>query len=63
MRMDSWLQVRYMGHGVSSVGARRGVAKVIEFYLPKNFRRSIRWTAPGERGKILEFVLPVKKSA
>jgi hypothetical protein len=63
MRIESWLQVRYMGHGLSRVGARRGVAKVIEFYLPNNFRKNIRWNAPGEPGKILEFVLPVKKSA
>jgi len=63
MRIESWLQVRYVGYGNSKVGARRSAAKVIEFYLPKNFRKSVSWTAPGERGKILEFVLPVKKSA
>jgi hypothetical protein len=63
MRIESWLQVRYVGPGNSGASARRSVAKVIQFYLPKNFRKSVRWTAPGERGKILEFVLPVKKSA
>jgi hypothetical protein len=42
MRIESWLQVRYVGHGDSRVGARRGVAKVIEFYLPKNFRKRVR---------------------
>jgi hypothetical protein len=63
MRIENWLHVRYTGHSNSRVGPRRGVAKVIEFYLPKNFRKSVRWMAPEERGKILEFVLPVKKSA
>lgn len=36
------------------------MAKVIEFYIPKDFRRN---TKPGERrGELIEFHLP-KKSA
>jgi hypothetical protein len=35
------------------------VAKVIEFYIPKKFRKSPKWVSAG---KIIEFTLPVKKS-
>jgi hypothetical protein len=39
------------------------MAKVIEFYILNNFRKSVRWTAAQERGRIVEFYLPIKKSA
>jgi hypothetical protein len=39
------------------------VAKVIEFYIPKKFRRSAKWVPPEQRGKIIEFASPIKKSA
>jgi hypothetical protein len=39
------------------------VAKVIEFYIPKNFRKSFKWTPELERGQILEFCPQTKKSA
>jgi hypothetical protein len=39
------------------------VAKVIEFYIPKNFRKSVKWVSPDQRGKIIEFASPIKKSA
>jgi hypothetical protein len=39
------------------------VAKVIEFYIPNNLRRSLKWVPPEQRGKIIEFNPPVKKSA
>jgi hypothetical protein len=39
------------------------VAKVIEFYIPKNFRKSVKWVSPNQRGKIIEFASQVKKSA
>jgi hypothetical protein len=39
------------------------VAKVIEFYIPKNFRKSVKWVSPEQRGKIVEFVSQPKKSA
>jgi len=39
------------------------VAKVIEFYIPKNFRKPVKWTPPLECGKVIEFCVPVKKSA
>ena len=39
------------------------VAKIIEFYIPNNFRKSVKWVAPEQRGKIIEFPPQVKKSA
>jgi len=42
---------------------RQTVAKVIEFYTPNNFRKSPKWVSAEQRGKIIEFAPPVKKSA
>jgi hypothetical protein len=39
------------------------MAKVIEFYIPKNFRKSFKWVPGLQRGKILDFCLQTKKSA
>jgi hypothetical protein len=39
------------------------VAKVIEFYIPNNFRKKVKWVSPAERGKIIEFASEIKKSA
>lgn len=39
------------------------VAKVIEFYIPSSFRKNLKWVPAEMRGKVLEFPLPVKKSA
>jgi hypothetical protein len=39
------------------------VAKVIEFYIPQNFRRPTKWVPEPLRGKILELPLQTKKSA
>jgi hypothetical protein len=39
------------------------VAKVIEFYIPNNFRKSLKWVSPEQRGKIIEFPAQIKKSA
>ena len=39
------------------------VAKVIEFYIPNNFRKTLKWVPEVQRGKILEFCPPTKKSA
>ena len=38
------------------------MAKVIEFYIPKNFSNSGRRFAGEERGRVIEFNVP-KKSA
>jgi hypothetical protein len=39
------------------------VAKVIEFYIPTKFSKRVKWTPPQQRGKVIEFCLPTKKSA
>ena len=39
------------------------MAKVIEFYIPENFRKSLKWVPELQRGKILEFCPQTKKSA
>ena len=47
-------------------GMRRGqdaVAKVIEFYVPSNFRKRERWIPPEHRGKLIEFCPTEKKTA
>jgi len=38
------------------------MAKVIEFYIPKNYRKNERWSARDERGRVIEFTL-ARKSA
>jgi hypothetical protein len=39
------------------------MAKIIEFYIPINFRKNDKWIPAEERGKIIEFIPPAKKSA
>jgi hypothetical protein len=39
------------------------VAKIIEFYIPNNFRKRVKWVSREQRGKIIEFASPMKKSA
>jgi hypothetical protein len=39
------------------------VAKVIEFYIPTNFRKSRKWVPKPQCGKIIEFCPQRKKSA
>jgi hypothetical protein len=39
------------------------VAKIIEFYIPNNFRKSVKWMPSKQRGKIIEFASQAKKSA
>ena len=39
------------------------MAKVIEFYIPKNFRKILGAVAPPQLGKIIEFCPQTKKSA
>lgn len=41
----------------------RPVANVVEFYIPSTFRRPVKWTPPQQRGKLIEFYPPAKKSA
>lgn len=39
------------------------MAKVIEFYMPKNFRKPLRAMAQAQLGKIIEFCAQTKRSA
>jgi len=39
------------------------MAKIIEFYIPDSFRKNGKWVPAEERGKVIEFSLPAKKSA
>jgi hypothetical protein len=39
------------------------MAKVIEFYVPAWFPKIAKWIPPGQRGKIIQFPGPEKKSA
>ena len=39
------------------------MAKVIEFYIPKNFRKPLKWTLQVQHGKVIEFCMQTKKSA
>jgi hypothetical protein len=46
------------------LGMVTAMAKVIEFYVPEKFRKQSRnWVAPEQRGKIIAFPAPEKKSA
>jgi hypothetical protein len=50
-----------VGSGKAS-RSRLRMAKIIEFYRPSNFRKDAKIT-PQERGKVIEFSVPPKKSA
>ena len=40
------------------------MAKIIEFYVPSNFRKkTTKWIPAEERGKVIDFILAQKKSA
>jgi hypothetical protein len=39
------------------------MAKVIEFYIPGSHTKQVTCKAPSERGKVIEFPSPKKKSA
>jgi hypothetical protein len=39
------------------------MAKIIEFHIPNNFRKRVKWVSPEQRGKVIEFASPMKKSA
>ena len=41
----------------------RVMAKVIEFYVPKNFRKPLSTVAQPELGKVIEFRPQTKRSA
>jgi hypothetical protein len=37
--------------------------KIIEFYIPQQFRKVSKWFPPAERGKVLAFPLAARQSA
>jgi hypothetical protein len=39
------------------------MAKIIEFYIPQSFRKVSKRLLLGERGKLLEFPMTIRKSA
>ena len=39
------------------------MAKVIEFYVPKSFRKPLKWAPQPQCGKVIEFCSQTKKSA
>ena len=39
------------------------MAKIIEFYVPRNFRKLLKWASALQCGTIIEFCSPTKKSA
>ena len=40
------------------------MAKIIEFYIPVNFKKkAAKWIPPEQNGKVIPFAMPVKKSA
>jgi hypothetical protein len=51
--------------GVAGLEEKVGMtmARIIEFYIPNNFRKKAKWVSPEQRGKIIEFASPMKKSA
>jgi len=45
------------------LGMVTAMAKVIEYYVPEKFRKQAKRIPPKERGKIIQFPEPEKKSA
>lgn len=41
----------------------RPVANILEFYMPSDFRKPVKWTPPEQRGKLIEFCATAKKTA
>jgi hypothetical protein len=39
------------------------MAKVIEFYIPTSFHKTVKWVPGDERGKMIEFCPETRKSA
>jgi len=39
------------------------MAKVIQFYVPASFHWKVKWVAWHQRGKVIQFLREVRKSA
>lgn len=61
--------LRSIPFGLGRSGRRRRkaggqlVADVVEFYIPSTFQNRLKWTPPEQRGKLIDFCMPAKKSA
>jgi hypothetical protein len=45
------------------LGVVTAVARIIEYYIRESFRQKAAWIPPDQRGKIIQFPAPQKKSA
>jgi len=39
------------------------MAKVISYYIPLHYRKKVKWIPPDQRGKVIDFRVPLRKSA
>jgi hypothetical protein len=39
------------------------MAHIIVFYIPTSFQRKVKWIAPEQRGKLIQFPKDMRKSA
>jgi hypothetical protein len=39
------------------------MAKIIEFYIPERFQKTVKWVPELQRGKVIEFPLSMPRSA
>jgi hypothetical protein len=39
------------------------MAKIIAFYVPARFHKKVKWVPPEDRGKVIEFFVPIRKTA
>jgi hypothetical protein len=45
------------------VHRRMAMAKIIEFHIPVEFQKKVKWVPPEERGRLIEFPTAIRKSA
>jgi hypothetical protein len=62
-RIESRLQSCKQRAGILKEKAGMTVAKVIEFYVPSKFRKSVKWVSPEQSGKIIEFASQINSRA
>jgi len=69
VRHYGWIWWGYWSHKLTE-GPHRDhkiteivMAKVIEFYIPKRFRKPLKWAPHLQCGKLIEFCSQTKKSA
>ena len=45
------------------LGVVTAMSKIIEYYIPEKFQKKAEWIPPDQRGKVIQFPAPQKKSA